>query len=308
MRTDQLQLIVEIAECGSLTSAAKKLHLSQPNVSASIASLEEELNIRLFSRSRIGTQPTEKGQKVVEHAREILFRINEMKSIAKKDNSLVAGTLSIATIPSMCSTILPQTIGIFKNRFPQVRIDIMEEGTLQIQDHLLKNKVDLGLTSHRHASVQTPDPFYFKGLILSEMMACVPRQSPLAKKKRVSYAEIINYPLVLLNQEYVIHEHILNLLEKFGTPNVLLTARNPLSTKSLIAKGQAIGFDTELALTADQYIRSGEIVALNIEEETPRPFGILQTKKNLSIASKEFIKELKIQTLSYSKIYNLKMF
>jgi DNA-binding transcriptional LysR family regulator len=54
MRLEQLQYVIEIADSGSISAAAERLHVSQPSISQSIASLERELNTKIFKRSRLG--------------------------------------------------------------------------------------------------------------------------------------------------------------------------------------------------------------------------------------------------------------
>ena len=304
MRIDQLQYIVTIADCGSVTEAAEKLHVSQPSISLSIASLEEELNIRIFSRSRLGTHPTENGKLIIQKAREMLYFAEEMKNIAQNNNSTLSGTLSIATVPSFCATLLPKSIGVFKNNFPNVQIDIIEEGTIQIENHLLKHNVDIGLTSNRGPNLSPR--LSFMPIIPSEIMACVNKQSALANKKKIKFADIINYPIVILNSEYRIHNIILERLKSYGNPNILLTARNPSSIKNIILEGLAIGFDTDISLKTDPYVSNGDIIPLKLAEQTKTFFGILHIKKELSAASKEFIKILKTQALNFSRIYNIK--
>ena len=63
MRIEQLIYLIEISKCGSISSAAEQLHISQPGISQAINSLEEEMDTKLFHRSKkIGTQPTEDGK------------------------------------------------------------------------------------------------------------------------------------------------------------------------------------------------------------------------------------------------------
>ena len=304
MRMDHLKIIVQIADCGSITAAAEKLHLSQPNVSIAVNSLEEELKTRIFLRSRLGTHPTETGKLVIQQAREILFHIEKIKSI-ENDASLLSGTLSILTVPSMCTTILPKTVGTFKRKFPNVQIDIIEEGTMQIQESILKGEVNIGLGS-QYSKFDFDPILDFIPLLSTKVMACVSRHSELAHKKNLSYADIIQYPIVILNQEYTIHHHTLSILNKFGNPNILLTARNPASIKGIILEGLAVGFDFEIALKTDPYVQNGDIIPMLINEERqPTHFGIWHIKEHQTSVSEEFIKELKVQANTFSRLFNL---
>lgn len=65
MNIEQLYYLIEIADSGSITQAAKKLHISQPSISQSITKLEEKLQVTIFKRSRMGTYPTEIGETII---------------------------------------------------------------------------------------------------------------------------------------------------------------------------------------------------------------------------------------------------
>lgn len=306
MRLEQLRLIIEIANLGSLTAAAQKINLSQPNASLSLTSIENELGVKIFSRSRVGASPTEDGLLIIEKARQILILTEAIENIANPDTSLMTGKISIATVPSMCTTILPQCVGIFKQRFPNVQLDIVETGTWQIKKYLLKKEVHVGLVSHRITDAPINESLLFKPLLNSQIMACVSRTSKLTLYKQLSYETIIKYPIVILDANYKIHERVIKSLEQFGKPDILLQARNPASIRCIIKEGLAIGFDAEISLKTDPYVRSSEIIPIHIVEETVNQVGALYFRNSLSAASTEFIKELQIQAASFSRMYNLK--
>lgn len=134
-------------------------------------------------------------------------------------------------------------------------------------------------------------------------MACVGKNSPLSNKNKLSPKEIIKYPIVILN-----HSYILNLLKKYGEPNILFTARHPESVKKVIIQGLAIGFYSDIALRTDPYVLNGDIIPIHItEQKTNTIFGVLTKKHKLpSTADVEFIKELRVQATKFKRLYNLK--
>ena len=81
MERSQLIYVVTVAECGSVTRAAEKLHLSQPSLSNQIIHLEQELGIALFARVRKRVHLTEAGEVFVRHAQRIL---NDMQALAER--------------------------------------------------------------------------------------------------------------------------------------------------------------------------------------------------------------------------------
>ncbi|WP_248923863.1 LysR family transcriptional regulator [Paenibacillus hamazuiensis] len=307
MRLDQLQYLVEVSDCGSITIAAERLHVSQPNVSQSIASLEEELKTTIFIRSRSGAKPTEAGKAIIDRAREILNQVAELKKAARTQDSELTGTISIATIPSMCMTLLPKTLAVFKSKFPKVQIEIIEAGSIKAKDSVLNGEVELGLVSRRQPSDFDDAKLQFEPLLIGETMACVSKYFALSSKKNISLEEIIKHPIVIFNQEYRMNSYILTRLKQYGEPNILFTASNPESLKKVIAEGLAIGFYADFALKTDPYVNNGDIIPLPIAEQQMNTlFGVLRKKnKHLTPASEEFISELRAQAVHFKRIYNL---
>lgn len=100
MKIEQLEYITEVAKSGSLSLAARKLYITQSAISQSITSLEAELGVKIFRRSRIGTTPTDTGKKIIKKALETLEKLDELKMETDLNLNLVDGNLRIGTIPS----------------------------------------------------------------------------------------------------------------------------------------------------------------------------------------------------------------
>lgn len=126
VRLEQLKYIIEVANCGSITVAADKLHVSQPNISYAISSLEKELEAVIFHRTRSGTETTEIGRSIIEQAQEIMNQVDILKNTARNHGSLVEGTLTIGAISGICTSFLPRTLSAFKAKYPNVDLVIHE--------------------------------------------------------------------------------------------------------------------------------------------------------------------------------------
>ena len=164
MRLEQLYYLLEIADTGSFSAASEKLHIAQPSISQSIASLEKELNVTLLNRSRSGAQPTEIGQKIIIHARNIANEIDKIKRFSGLNYNEISVTITIGAIPAMCSVLLPRIVPIYKNRFPNIKLNILESGSKKIQMGILKNEIDLGLVSRHYDDTYDETAFKFKVL------------------------------------------------------------------------------------------------------------------------------------------------
>ncbi|WP_042351344.1 LysR family transcriptional regulator [Bacillus massiliigorillae] len=298
MRIEQLIYLIEIAKNGSISAAAEQLHISQPGISQAIDSLEEEMNTKLFQRSKkFGTRPTEDGKKAIKIAKEILGKFDELKEVSTVESDQLTGTLSISVIPSVCMSVLPKTLAVFKNMFPLVKIDLSVQGSLQIENDVLNGKIDMGIISNGNYE-QNEDylgKLTFEKLHDFNTFACVGQQSPLSRNDSISPEEILNYPIVIPNSDFKMYHKITKLLKKYGEPNILFTTGNTEVSKRIIAEGLGIGFYTDLELKNDPYVLTGKIIPMRISgEETPSTFGWIKLKDQyLSTTSREFIKVLK---------------
>ena len=75
MNITELRYIIEIAQCGSVSAASKRLYVAQPNISKAIRNLEEEYQIQLFVRTARGMAPTREGQQFIAQARRVIQEI-----------------------------------------------------------------------------------------------------------------------------------------------------------------------------------------------------------------------------------------
>lgn len=302
MRIEQLEYIIEIADSGSISTAAEKLHISQPSISQSLASLEEELNTTIFHRTRLGTQPTEAGKQIIEKARQIVNMIGE---ISKIEESQLTGSLTITFIPSLGMTILPKALGVFKNKYPGVKFNIYEEGSVLAEEKVLEGKVDIALVAN-YEGKEYDNRLNFIPLLKSEVRACVSQLSPFADQTEISLAEIVNHPIVTFNEKYNIRSLVLSMLKPYGEPNIFFNFENFEVAKKVILENLAIGFNTSLPLRTDPSFLNGMLILLPIKErkDLSLTHGILLKKNiHLTLVAQKFIEELQNQATNFKKQY-----
>ena len=88
MNLEQFQYIIEVSEQGTIAKAAEKLHVSHSAISQAIASLESELDLTIFNRSRSGSKCTTDGKAVVKLSLEIMNKIKELKNLGQEATML----------------------------------------------------------------------------------------------------------------------------------------------------------------------------------------------------------------------------
>lgn len=184
MTLAQLQVLIAAAKAGSFTRAAEEIGFTQSAVSQMISSLEKELGVSLFHRSRSGITPTSIGERMLQHARDILQITACMTQEAASARNLDAGTLRIAALNSVASRLLPGLLGDFRKRYPSVEIVLFEGKNDEINNWIASSVVDIGITVHPDPDLQTLP------LIRDLMMVILPETHALCQEPQLSFSQI----------------------------------------------------------------------------------------------------------------------
>jgi DNA-binding transcriptional LysR family regulator len=194
----QLQCFLQIADLGSFTRAAEKLHTKQPALSQQIRDLEAELRIRLFDRTTRRVELTAGGAEFRNIAARI---IEELEAAARHAHDLAdrkRGRVVIAAPPLLAATVLPRAIADFRKNYPGIEVRLVEARTDQIAEYVRSGQVDCGLgTFHAgehgitHSAVVARD---------SLMMFCSSNH-PLSTRPAVSWRELDGSPLITLTRD-----------------------------------------------------------------------------------------------------------
>lgn len=207
MTLAQLQVLLAVAHAGSFTRAAEEIGFTQSAVSQMINSLEKELGVPLFHRSRSGITPTSIGERMLQHARDILQITACMAQEAASARGIATGTLRIASIPSVAARILPGLLGAFHKRYPSVEFVLLEGETDEINRWIANSVVDIGFTVQPDSDVQTIP------LLQDSMMVILPQSHRLAQEPQLSYSQLEEFCFILPKDACVkkrLHEHGIN--------------------------------------------------------------------------------------------------
>ncbi len=171
----QLQYLVAIAETGHFGDAAKRVNVSQPSLSAQVASMEQELGSVLIERSRQGALLTPKGEETVRRAKLILRDMEDLKSAARYVPDQLIGRLRIGALPTIGPYLLPPAARLLHARYPDLRFSVQEERPTDLEVHLHEGLFDVVIsTADEHSN--------FKSRLLFEdqLWICLAADDPLA--------------------------------------------------------------------------------------------------------------------------------
>ncbi|MEP3276665.1 MAG: LysR family transcriptional regulator [Stappiaceae bacterium] len=157
MNLRQLEAFKATIRCGSITEAAKMLHISQPSVSRLIADLERSVGFPLFVRVGRGLTPTVEGQHFYQGVEGMFVGIERLQDLAKSIRTVQGGTISIGTIQSIASIELPIAIARVYRDNPDIQFIIHSRNTPAILDAVQMRQIDLGIVGREqnHDGVDT---------------------------------------------------------------------------------------------------------------------------------------------------------
>ncbi|WP_160108156.1 LysR family transcriptional regulator [Pseudomonas izuensis] len=148
MKIHQLRALLAICESGSILEASRTLHLSQPSLSRGIKELEAELGVSLLVRSNRGITLTQYGEHLVTRARLIVEEVRRAKQEIDTLKGAMDGSVIFGVSPVTPSTRFVDCVARFRQRHPQVRLQIEELRPTKLLEGLREGRLDLILTSH----------------------------------------------------------------------------------------------------------------------------------------------------------------
>lgn len=173
----QLRYFVAVAEEGSVSRAAQRLHLSQPPLSTQLRQLEDELGVRLFERSNRGIVLTAAGTVFQAEARAVLARLEQGKRQAREAGREDVGTLTVGFVSIAALGVLPPALKAFRARYPAVEVELHELTTDAQVRELRAGRLDLGVGL---APVEEAD-LQFEGVLREPLLLAAPASHALAR-------------------------------------------------------------------------------------------------------------------------------
>lgn len=233
MKLSQLRILVAVADFANFSEAALHLEMSQSAVSHAIAALEEHLGIVLFSRGRHGARLTPVGERIVKHAREMVYRAEEILKEAESAKGLSGGQVRIAAFRSAATQILPDAIAKFHQRFPSITVNLTEhEDCYQVEQALREGRAGIGFTL-----LPTDDSFDTWELLRDEFVALFPPSFQLSQPQ-LTWEELIRYPIVMHPTEDTMMQRVYMHVRACGyTLKVTYEVETDATIVSLVAQG-----------------------------------------------------------------------
>lgn len=272
MNLHHLAIFHAIAETGSISAAALRVHVSQPALSRELKVFEARLGVVLFERQSRGMRLTEPG-KVLHTYSTRLFAVADSAQAAMRDFADArAGQLSIGASNTIGTYLLPRYIARFRTAFPQVGISLFVGNTEQVAQGVADLRFAVGFVEGpiRVEGVQV------KPFSRDELIPVVGADHPLAGRKRATPADINELPLLMREPGSGTRELIAELLQQVGVhTGSIVEFGNTEALKQAAIHGGGIAWLSTISVTRE--LHEHTLVRLPIKAlALQRPLSIIR--------------------------------
>jgi DNA-binding transcriptional LysR family regulator len=227
-----------VADEQSFTRAAEKLRIAQPAISQQIRTLEEELEVKLLLRTKRSVRLTAAGQVFLREAKEILKRVEQSRTHARRAAQGATGTLSIGCFGWTASLFLPELIHAYRTRYPAVRITLDEQLPREQLEALEAGRIDVGFT--RSLPKTKASRFLQERVYRDRVVAALPARHALAGSREISLEQLADEDWVFLSRRTspeVVDEFTLLCANAGFSPRIINEAARIQTVFTMIAAG-----------------------------------------------------------------------
>lgn len=294
MNLKQLEAFVCVADKKSFSKAARDLYLTQPTISAHIASLEKELDARLFIRNTKEVSLSEDGTILYSYAKQMIDLEEKIEACfcGEKKSDVRKITIAASTIPAQY--ILPGILARFIERFPKEQFKVIETDSSKVIELISGGAADVGFSGTiLERKFCKYVPFYKDELIV--IMPNTEKYQNLMEKKDLSWLKDESY--IMREEGSGTRKEAEKQLKKYGIDvdqlTVVASMESQEAIKRSVIKGMGISIISKLA--AEEEIRTGKVLWCNVPGEGEgRDLNIVYNKNfHLSKSAERFIRVVK---------------
>ncbi|AYA40151.1 HTH-type transcriptional regulator CysB [Xenorhabdus nematophila] len=264
MKLQQLRYIVEVVNHNlNVSSTAEGLYTSQPGISKQVRMLEDELGIQIFARSgKHLTHVTPAGEEIVRISREVLSKIDSIRSVASEHTYPDRGSLYIATTHTQARYALPPVIKGFIERYPNVSLHMHQGSPTQIAEEVCKGNSDFAIATealHLYSDLIMLPCYHWNRSVV------VTRDHPLANRQNVTIEELAEYPIVTYTFGFTGRSELDVAFDRAGLkPKIVFTATDADVIKTYVRLGLGVGVIASMAV---EPVQDSDLVRIDMRDK-----------------------------------------
>ncbi len=240
MELRHLRYFVAVAEHGSFSGAARRLHVAQSAISEQLSNLESEIGVPLFARFSKNATLTQEGLLFLDEARRVLSAADHAVQVAQRAHRGEIGTLRIGFFAGAMGVSFPKLIRSFRKQQPHVQLSLVEMTSTHQWEALVKGEIDVGFTRRIEPE--------FRGELRSELVqqdpivAILPKNHPAAPGP-VDLRDLANDPFVLSAREVspAVFDKVIELCSEAGfSPRIASISSVWASVVLMVQAGEGV--------------------------------------------------------------------
>jgi DNA-binding transcriptional LysR family regulator len=289
-RIKQLRAFCYAVKFGTVARAAEALFLSASSVSLQISALEKELGARLLERTRPRLALTREGQMLYDLARPLIEGVESLdQQFRSQRQGLDAGEVTIAAGASTIQYLMPTLVRDFRERFPEVRLQLANVTGKDGLALLRSDQVDFAFGS----MLDVPHDLSYEPVQWFDPMLILPLDHPLAEKQDIMLEDLSPYGLILPPQRLTTYRLVDLVFQQRRVPyRVAIEVGGWEVIKQYVAMGLGISIVTGICISEHDRTR---LAVRNMRRYFPqRSYGVVVRKgKYLSAQARAFIDRIK---------------
>lgn len=267
MNLRQLHYAVLLAESGSFSHTAEKQGITQPALSKHILSLEKELGVQLFDRTKNPVQLTAAGEYLIREAKELLYKEDMLLRSMEQFRLGDKGQLVIGITPFRSSYLIPDVVKKVREKFPGVTVKLVEGGSEQIRHDAAEGKFDFAVVNlpvdGTLMDIKPIEPDRL-ALVMSEELYAL--HSELHGNDKVSFSECAALPFVVLGSGQEMRRLFDKLCASSGvSPDIVCEVNNIITASEIAVTG--IGAALLPMQFMDERKSSGKLVIKELQND-----------------------------------------
>ena len=274
----QLRYLVALSEHLNFTQAAQSCFVTQSTLSAGLKELEKVLGAQLVERDRQTVLMTPVGQEVASRARVIMAATRDLAESAAAATEPMTGLLRLGVIPTIAPFLLPQSLGLLRKRYPELRLALREDLTANLLMRLEDGQIDLALMALPYDTGN----FLVEPLFDDYLWVVAPKDDPGVTARTVSMTPSISARLLLLEEGHCLRDHALYACSasNHGSP-AGLEATSLLTLVQMVESGLGIGLIPEMAVRGG-LVKSRNLIARPVVKPSPKRTIALLARRSTS--------------------------
>ena len=251
---DQLRILHAISNEGSFKKAAEKLYISQPAVSLQVQNLERQLNTPLFYRDKRKARLTETGHLLIKYCDRILSLCEETCRALDELHTLQYGGLIIGASQTTGTYLMPRLIGIFRNKYPQITVELQVHSTRKISWGIVNGNIDLAIVGGEIPQ-EIKETLEVISYAEDELALILPLSHSFASKEFIQKEDLYRLHFIALNTQSSIRNVIENTLIQHGIDSNYFKIEMELNSieaiKNAVNSGLGAAFVSVSAITKE---------------------------------------------------------